>query len=38
MSEALHVVDDLAEILIAQALREVRRLIRGAVDVGRDSA
>jgi hypothetical protein len=36
--EPLHVLDDLAEVLVAQALRELRRLIREAFDVRRNAS
>jgi len=38
VGEPLHVLDDLADILMAQALRELRRLIRQAFDVACDSS
>jgi len=36
MGEPLHVLDDLADILMAEALRELRRLIRETLHVARD--
>jgi hypothetical protein len=36
VSKLLHVVDDLSEVLVAQAFRELRRLVSQAFDVGRN--
>jgi len=36
MGEALHILDDLADILVAQALRKLRRLIRETLDIARN--
>lgn len=37
VGEPLHILDDLADILVSQALRELRRLICEALDVARNT-